>query len=60
MMENNKNFEWLNTDDSEIQYHSKQYIEPKLYTLELLEIFANNNLDINSNFILDFGCGGGA
>jgi SAM-dependent methyltransferase len=59
-MENNKNFEWLNTDKSEIHYHSKQYEEPKLYTLECLEIFAKNNLDIDSELIVDFGCGGGA
>jgi SAM-dependent methyltransferase len=59
-MENNKNFEWLNSDDSEILYHAKQYDEPKFYTLELLEIFANNILDLNPKLIVDFGCGGGA
>ena len=59
-MENNKTFEWLNSDDSEINYHIKQYIEPKLYTLECLEIFAKNNLDEFSQLIVDFGCGGGA
>jgi SAM-dependent methyltransferase len=59
-MENNKAFEWLNSDESEINYHTKQYKEPKQYTLECLDIFAKNNLDLDSELIVDFGCGGGA
>lgn len=59
-MKNKNNFEWLNPDQDEILYHTKQYKQPKLYTLELLKIFSINNLDINTRLIVDFGCEGGA
>jgi SAM-dependent methyltransferase len=59
-MDMEKNFEWLNIDESERQYHLKQYTEPKYYTLELLDLFGRAGLDKGSKFIVDFGCGGGA
>jgi SAM-dependent methyltransferase len=55
-----KNFEWLNIDESERQYHLKQYAEPKYYTLEVIDLFGKNQLGEESRFIVDFGCGGGA
>jgi SAM-dependent methyltransferase len=51
---------WINVDKSEIEYHTKQYQETKLYTLELLEIFNKNKLYQDTKLIVDFGCGGGA
>ena len=53
-------YEWLNTDNREVEYHTNQYKDAKQYTKELLRLFDEWKLAIDTKSIVDFGCGGGA
>ncbi len=59
-LEKNSGFEWLNIDDKELEYHLKQYSEPKEYTKSLLDILVKERLISNRAKVLDLGCGCGA
>jgi len=61
------NFEWLNIDPQELNYHMDQYEHPKQYTKELLLLFEEwglsvepGGLAVKPKEIFDIGCGGGA
>jgi ubiquinone/menaquinone biosynthesis C-methylase UbiE len=55
-----KNIEWLEGDEEEIDYHLKQYEEPKSYTKYLINHIKEKKLISNGDFIIDLGCGCGA
>lgn len=59
-MESEKYEEWLKGDSKEMDYHTKQYEEPKAYTKQVGEYLKEWNLIETGTQLLDFGCGAGA
>lgn len=56
-----KNIEWLAGDEKELEYHTKQYENPKEYTKQINNYLAEWGLVTGDNIkILDAGCGAGA
>lgn len=60
-MSKKKNIEWLAGDEKELEYHTKQYENPKEYTKQVSNYLSEWNLVNGNNVkILDAGCGAGA
>jgi SAM-dependent methyltransferase len=55
-----KNIEWLKGDDKELQYHTKQFDNPKEHTKKVSELLNEWGLIYPNIKILDLGCGTGA
>ena len=56
----NKNIEWLQGDSKELDYHTRQYEKPKVYTKLLINLFKKWALNESAKKIIDIGCGAGA
>lgn len=55
-----KNEEWLFGDDIELEYHMKQYDDPKFYTKKILDYLNEWEIIKDECVILDIGCGCGS
>lgn len=59
-MTRKKYIEWIEGDEKELLYHTKQYSNPKEYTKLLVDLSKKWEIIKPNDKIIDIGCGGGS